>query len=71
LREAMPGHTCERCDKFVDGLIKSGALDAKNRDDFLGDCSRHKDMNPTQDTPENFWDLSFADSIEGRLSPDL
>jgi hypothetical protein len=25
-----------------------------------------QDMNPVQDTPENFWELSFNDSLEGR-----
>ena len=43
----------------------SGALSQGAKEQFLCDCSRHKargeEWQP-QDTPEEFWDLSFQDS---------
>jgi hypothetical protein len=52
----------------VDGIIASGALSQSRRADFLGDCSRHKSThkNAEVETPEEYWNLSFADSQEGR-----
>eukprot|EP00617_Octactis_speculum_P023576 CAMPEP_0185758048 /NCGR_PEP_ID=MMETSP1174-20130828/16591_1 /TAXON_ID=35687 /ORGANISM="Dictyocha speculum, Strain CCMP1381" /LENGTH=190 /DNA_ID=CAMNT_0028437699 /DNA_START=172 /DNA_END=745 /DNA_ORIENTATION=+ len=65
-REALPGHTCGQCNKFVDALVRSGAVEEAERQNFLGECSRHKDVHQMSLTPDGYWDLSFADSVEAR-----
>ncbi len=65
----MPGHTCNRCAGFVAGIEASGALSQNSRASFLCSCSRHKARSEAwhnSDTPAEFWDLSFQDSLEAR-----
>ena len=69
-RAAMPGHTCGKCEPFMRSIEASGALSQREgaRKEFLCDCSRHKTRGEQwqQDTPDQFWELSFQDSMETR-----
>lgn len=64
-RQALPGHECEECRKFLDALGKGF-----NRDDIVMKCSRHRARYAPQSTPPDFWRLTFADSVASKKSSD-
>lgn len=59
-RQAMPGHTCPQCDRFVDVLLQGDGANVFDRKEFMC-CSRHRAHHSPQSTPPGFWDLSFVD----------
>ena len=54
-RQALKGQSCFRCKTFYDAV---GIDEDAQRDvDLCNECSRHRDNEPIQNTPENFYDL--------------
>jgi len=53
LRQRLKGQSCFRCKTFYEavGLDDTG-------DDLCNKCSRHRDDEPIQNTPEHFYDLN-------------
>ena len=64
-RQALPGHECDECRKFLDALGTGF-----NRDDIFMKCSRHRARYAPQSTPPDFWRLTFADSVASKKSND-
>ena len=67
-RRALPGHECEQCEAFYAALCRGGKEDEApfDRAQLIADCSRHRcGHDPTNLTPDGFWELSFADEREG------
>ncbi len=62
-RQALPGHECEECRKFLDALGKGF-----NRDEIVMKCSRHRARYAPQSTPPDFWRLTFVDSVASKKS---
>ena len=60
-RQALPGHECEECRKFLDALGKGF-----NRDEIVMKCSRHRARYTPQSTPPDFWRLTFVDSVASK-----
>ena len=56
-RRALPGHACPECEPFLQAV--AGTI---SREQALQHCSRHRAKWRPYETPEGFWDLSFADS---------
>mmetsp|Transcript_23412 Transcript_23412/g.33594 ORF Transcript_23412/g.33594 Transcript_23412/m.33594 type:complete len:81 (+) Transcript_23412:76-318(+) len=62
----------QECDAFANYMLQqrdSKGVAIFSRKDIVQECSRHRKRS-RQDkctTPEGFWELSFADSIEKRM----
>uniref|UniRef100_A0A7S2WI60 DNA endonuclease activator Ctp1 C-terminal domain-containing protein n=1 Tax=Rhizochromulina marina TaxID=1034831 RepID=A0A7S2WI60_9STRA len=65
-RARLPGQVCEKCRSYYEMLINQGIISTEEAMRVISNCSRHKDNYPLDLTPEGFWELSFADSIEER-----
>ncbi|CBJ27290.1 conserved unknown protein [Ectocarpus siliculosus] len=62
-RAMMKGHDCEHCAAYLAAVGGSPG----EREAILNMCSRHKYTEANgrpAETPDGFWDLSFADSID-------
>ena len=59
----MPGHACEHCTDFLDAAREAAG---QNQAELLRLCSRHKHWEPPRETPADYWELSFVDSIQER-----
>ncbi|PRP75135.1 DNA endonuclease RBBP8-like, partial [Planoprotostelium fungivorum] len=57
-RQALPGRECEHCKKFYDAIDMS----AETRNQFVHDCSKHKERFTPPSTPPGFWDVGFPSS---------
>jgi hypothetical protein len=57
----MPGHSCDLCRPFLEA-VRHGLSDVEMAQ-LEWNCSRHKAWVAPPDTPDGFWDLSFADSM--------
>ena len=62
-RQALPGHDCEECRKFLDAVG-----DGFNRDEIVMQCSRHRARHAPASTPPEFWRMTFPDSIASQDS---
>lgn len=62
-RECLPGHSCPGCDPFWSAVCDGN--DVFDRKQFQ-DCSRHRAAHSPENTPPNFWDLSFRDEVLAR-----
>jgi hypothetical protein len=62
-RECLPGHSCQCCDPFWSAVCDGN--DVFDRKQFQ-DCSRHRAAHSPENTPPNFWDLSFRDEVLAR-----
>jgi hypothetical protein len=70
-RRMLNGHTCPECDAFAKFVLQ--ARDSQGNaiyepKDIVQACSRHRNLlsQGGSNTPEDFWELSFVDSIERR-----
>jgi hypothetical protein len=64
-RQNLPGHECPQCSNWVDSICHGEGGEIFNRKELM-DCSRHRAAHSPENTPEGFWELSFADEIEAR-----
>lgn len=70
-RRSLIGHTCPECDAFAKFVLQArdshGNLIYDSKD-IVQTCSRHRNQfsQGESNTPEDFWELSFVDSIERR-----
>ena len=56
-RRAMKGQACFRCEKFYQALnVDDPAAEAEK---ICNECSRHRDNEPINNTPEKFYNLDF------------
>jgi hypothetical protein len=62
-RECLPGHSCQCCDPFWAAVCDDN--DVFDRKQFQ-DMSRHRGAHSPENTPPNFWDLSFRDEVLAR-----
>ena len=62
-RAALPGHDCDECRKFLDALGPGF-----DREDIVNKCSRHRARHKPPSTPDNFWRMTFVDSVASKLS---
>lgn len=71
-RQNLPGYECPQCSNWVDSICHGEGGEIFNRKELM-DCSRHRAAHSPENTPEGFWELSFADEIEARkrLNEDL
>jgi len=58
-REALPGHTCEHCDKWFRSRVETGVITEDQYAEHLKDCSRHKSKFTPPSTPPGFWSLTI------------
>lgn len=66
-REALIGYECKECAAFFDEAVLHGdGSKYYDRDELLR-CSRHRARQTPPQTPEDYWELSFADEREERL----
>ena len=63
-RARVPGHQCPQCEAFVKAMCPN--LSAKEAEYLKNTCSRHRAFLKPPTTPDGFWDLSFADSHDGK-----
>jgi hypothetical protein len=66
-REALNGYDCPDCVAFVNAVMSGNGANVFNRDDFLR-CSRHRSRHTPPQTPEDYWELSFADEKIKKLN---
>ena len=60
-REALIGYECKECAAFFDEAVLLGdGAKYYDRDELLR-CSRHRARQTPPQTPEDYWELSFAD----------
>jgi hypothetical protein len=62
-RACLPGHSCQDCDPFWAAVCDGN--DVFDRKQFQ-DCSRHRSTFSPENTPPNFWELSFRDEVQAR-----
>lgn len=66
-REKLHGHDCECCKGFYDALLSGKGAQVFNREELIQQNSRHRSRYAQVDsTPNDFWEMSFADSIAER-----
>jgi hypothetical protein len=65
-REVLKGFDCERCGGFFNAVLEGKGSDVYNRNDLICKCSRHRSKWSPDKTPQDFWEMSFADSIAAR-----
>lgn len=70
-RRMLNGHTCPECDAFAKFVLQSRDSQGNviyDPKDIVQACSRHRNLlsQGESNTPEDFWELSFVDSIERR-----
>jgi len=59
-RQALPGHDCEECRKFLNAVGNG-----YDREQLVFECSRHRARHAPPSTPPDFWKLTFVDSVGG------
>ena len=59
-RQALMGHDCIECKKYYDALGEIETVDAAAQ---KHKCSRHRARFEPYQTPDDFWRLSFPDSV--------
>ena len=64
-RRALPGRVCPECNGFFDTVCNNDVFD-KNQ--LVGDISRHRCRHTPPQTPDNFWDLSFIDEKREKMA---
>ncbi len=70
-REALIGYECKECAAFFDEAVLLGdGAKHYDRDELLR-CSRHRARQTPPQTPEDYWELSFADEKAERLKQEL
>lgn len=65
-REVLKGFDCEQCGGFFNAVLEGKGSDLYNRNDLICKCSRHRSKWSPDKTPQDFWEMSFADSIAAR-----
>ncbi|KAL9181314.1 hypothetical protein ACHAXT_010119 [Thalassiosira profunda] len=65
-REALPGHECEECKRFMDAVGRD-----YDRDALVQGCSRHRSRCAPPLTPPGFWNLTFVDSVSSNNKSDI
>ena len=58
-REALPGHTCEHCEKWFRSRVDTGVITEDQYAEHLKDCSRHKSKFTPPSTPPGLWLLTI------------
>ena len=66
-RAALNGYTCPDCGEFFDAMMEGEGANVYKRSEFLC-CSRHRGRHTPPQTPQDFWELSFADSQVRKLN---
>uniref|UniRef100_K3W5G9 DNA endonuclease activator Ctp1 C-terminal domain-containing protein n=1 Tax=Globisporangium ultimum (strain ATCC 200006 / CBS 805.95 / DAOM BR144) TaxID=431595 RepID=K3W5G9_GLOUD len=66
-RAALPGHDCVECRKYYEAL--DGVISADDVARQKAACSRHRARFEPYNTPDDFWSLSFPDSVPESQSP--
>lgn len=56
-RRAMKGQACFRCQRFYEILDVENSK--KAAEEICNECSRHRDNEPINNTPEQFYDLDI------------
>jgi len=56
-RELLKGRECEECAKFYDA-IGDGQFQF-DREHFVNECSRHRQIHTPPQTPPHYWDVDF------------
>jgi hypothetical protein len=64
-RQKLKAFDCAECGKFIDAIMEDDLEGVYNRHELMC-ASRHRHQFTPPDTPEDFWELSFADSIARR-----
>ena len=59
-RQALRGHSCEECDKFIKAIYDHPGGEVFSEHMFTR-CSRHRSEHTPPKTPLDFWDLDFID----------
>lgn len=66
-REQLHGRDCECCKGFYDAVFSGKGAEVFDRQKLIQENSRHRSRYAEVDnTPKEFWELSFMDSIEER-----
>ena len=58
-REALPGHTCEHCEKWFRSRVETGVITEDQYAEHLKECSRHKSKFTPPSTPPGLWLLTI------------
>ncbi len=69
-REELLGYDCEECMGFLNAVCNAPGGNVFNRGTLIQRCSRHRAKYRPAETPEGFWDLSFADEKAARKQMD-
>jgi hypothetical protein len=71
-REKLHGNDCECCKGFYDALLSGKGAQVFDRDKMVQENSRHRSRHvEVENTPKDFWEMSFMDSIEERKTAAL
>jgi len=70
-RRAMPGHECEQCKEFYDTVCNAEGGKVFDRNKMICDHSRHRSNHSPEQTPKDFWELSFVDEKRNRDTQDV
>lgn len=66
-RQALPGHDCEECRGFLDAVCNAPGGEVFDKGQLVRECSRHRARHTPPETPDGFWELSFADERAERF----
>ena len=70
-RRAMPGHECEQCKEFYDTVCNAEGGKVFVRNKMICDHSRHRSNHSPEQTPKDFWELSFVDEKRANDTQDV
>jgi len=66
-REQLHGRDCECCKGFYDAVLSGKGAEVFDRQKLIQENSRHRSRYAeVENTPKEFWELSFMDSMEER-----
>lgn len=64
-RQQLQGHCCEECKKYFDAVCDRKGAQYFDRKEMM-DMSRHRARHTPDNTPPDFWELSFVDERQAR-----